>query len=540
MALSITPEIADKIGDPIWRLNNFYHINAKGQGKIPFKPFSYQQALLEEIFVKGRLNHIIIKVRRKGFSTLIGLICLDQALFTRDMRISIVDQTAADAEKKLDEIIRFAWIHAKWKDEIGLQIGTNDGAGQMSWTNGSRIYAGKNPRGGTNDILWCSEWGPIQHQDPVRSKKIKTGGLPSADDGLRIVETTWMGGKYGDLWELTRDAMEIPPEQKTPKDFWFHFAPWYDDPRNRLMGDISVIPEKVATYLERAEERLSMKFDDQQKIWYWQTDRTQGDDMGQEYPTFPEEAFTKAVPNAIFAKWIARARTESRMMAFKPERTIPIMTFWDIGMADLMAVFFIQVVGREIRLLKCYQNHHEEFSHYAQIIRQYERDTGAMFSAHYLPHDGNVKHLGADTRTKQLEDQKIGKVVRVKRNPKIWDSIDNVRDRMDMMWYNTEELELSPRIGDKDFPSALDCLEGFHSRPVESERNITNEPVHDITSHVVSALRTFGDAWTQGLIEGLPSLDGREPVTATSRRRLPTKAITSSRTSGGRSRRRNR
>ena len=524
----LTDEQKRNLHDPIWRISNLYHINAKGIGKRPFTPYVYQTDLLKEIFQENKLNHIIIKVRQKGFSTLFGIICLDQALFTKDFRCTLVDQTAADAEKKMTEIIRFAWENAKWADAMGLKLGRHDSAGMMSWEHGSIIYAGKRPRGGANDILWVSEWGPIQYNDPVRSKEIKTGGLPSALNGLRIVETTWMGGKHGDLWELTKDAMETAPENKTERDWWFHFAPWYDDPRNRLKGNLSAIDPDTMKYLEESEERLGFKFDDDQKVWYWKTKREQGDDMGQEYPTFAEEAFTKAVPDAIFAKWVAKARDEGRIMDFRVEKGVDVMTFWDIGKADLMAVWFIQVVSREIRLLKCYQNHHQTWAHYIDVIRRFERDHDVMCTKHFLPHDGARTSLRDGKSRKQILDEfGIGRFEVVKQPRSLWDSIDNVRDRMGSMYFNRQELSVSPRIDDKDYPSPMDCLETYHSRPVESGRVVTKEPVHDNTSHVCDALRTFGDAWAEGMIEGLPSRDGREPMGSRTpkMKQLPKQAI---------------
>ena len=256
--------------------------------------------------------------------------------------------------------------------------------------------------------------------------------------------------------------------------------------------------------------------------------------MNQEYPTFPEEAFTKAVPDAIFAKWLARARSEGRIMDFELEKNYPVYTFWDIGKADLMALVFIQVVAREIRVYTAYQNHHEDFPHYANYIRDFERTNGVICSDHYLPHDGSVVSLGNNGKTRKqiLESLGIGRVHVVKRPSSLWNSIDNLRDRLDgKMYLHATNMGTSPTIDGKDYPSAMDCLEGYHSRPVESGRVITNEPVHDNTSHIVAAFRTFADAWSDGMISDLPNRDGRhagrgqgKPV------EMPTQAVANSRT----------
>ena len=37
---------------------------------------------------------------------------------------------------------------------------------------------------------------------------ILTGAIPSAKDGLVVVETTWRGGRGGQLWDIVKKALE--------------------------------------------------------------------------------------------------------------------------------------------------------------------------------------------------------------------------------------------------------------------------------------------------------------------------------------------
>ena len=53
----------------------------------------------------------------------------------------------------------------------------------------STLFAGTHARGGANSFLWISEWGFVQCEDLRRSEEILTGAIPSAKDGIIIVET---------------------------------------------------------------------------------------------------------------------------------------------------------------------------------------------------------------------------------------------------------------------------------------------------------------------------------------------------------------
>jgi hypothetical protein len=88
----------------------------------------------------------------------------------------------------------------------------------------STMYAATHARGGSNSLLWISEWGYIQTTDLRRSEEILTGAIPSAKNGTIVVETTWRG-RGGHLWEIVKKALETPEEQKQPDDWRVVFFP---------------------------------------------------------------------------------------------------------------------------------------------------------------------------------------------------------------------------------------------------------------------------------------------------------------------------
>lgn len=144
-------------------------------------------------------------------------------------------ETTQSLEILLKNIVALAYdsLHAELKasflvdrtnaSEFGVRFHEYDSAQT------STMYAATHARGGSNSLLWVSEWGYIQATDLRRSEEILTGAIPSAKNGTIVVETTWRGGRGGHLWEIVKKALETPEEQKQPDDWRVVFFPWQND-----------------------------------------------------------------------------------------------------------------------------------------------------------------------------------------------------------------------------------------------------------------------------------------------------------------------
>ena len=170
---------------------------------IRFRPRPQQRAVLEMLFLHGHKRIIILKARQIGFSTLLGVVCCDQLCFNPGQQISLIDQTLEDARQKLKNIVVLAYDSMAAELRAGLPIiRSNTGEVCVKYTRfeeakASVLYAGTHSRGGSNSLVWVSEWGTIQATDIARSEEILTGALPSVGDGICVIESTWRGGRHG-------------------------------------------------------------------------------------------------------------------------------------------------------------------------------------------------------------------------------------------------------------------------------------------------------------------------------------------------------
>lgn len=469
--------------DPIWRVCNLYKIVDKQGHVIPFRPTPPQLQILEAIYLKKQRRHVILKARRMGFSTLIEIIIFDATYWGENLQASIVDLTQADASEKLNKKVKFAYEALPPAMREPLK---QDSAKIMEFQNKSSINAGKNARGGTNQWLHVSEWGPIAHEDPRRSEEIKTGALPSADEGHILVESTFKGGKGGHFYELIKKAQETPLELKTDKDFHFHFFPWYEDATHTLEGDPASISESCHEYLNGIEARIGRTFTAGQRLWYFKTALEQGIFMFREYPSLVEEAFKAPVDGSIYGDIISQLRSKGRIRTFEYDRSSPVFSTWDIGWADSTSIWLLQLVGFEVRVIWHTKQEHRTAAEMAHLMDA----TGIPVSAHYVPHDATSKSPGEGKNYKDaMTAAGLVNIIGVPRVTNIWDGINALRNLLHRCWFNVPACE-----------AGLSALEAYHTKDTASGGTVVKEPVHDWSSHDSSALRIFAEALELGMV----------------------------------------
>lgn len=476
------------LSDPVWRLTSgeLYKIApADGSGIQPFKPRPEQVAIIRAIFEEGATQILIPKARRLGMSTTLGIIAADCLLFRKGWQGSLIDQNAADASRKLDRIVRVAldnlpdWIKEKirWVKSNDSQITLDLGeTGERSF------YAGMNARGGSNDFLWVSEWGVIQHEDAKRSGRIRSGALPSARHGVTVVETTWAGGKGGDVWEL------LEPSLTGKADDWkVLFFPWWVDPRNA--DEHAVLDDAAAKYFTKIAPRLEREgiiLTHAQMRWWAKERRAQGIFMARENPTFLDECWSAPIKGAIYAEAIERARAEGRICSFPVDGSNLVHTSWDLGAPENTCVWYFQIVGREIRILDCDRGDKGTLTERAA----YMLAKGYNFGKHYLPHDAvQTERTGSNFLTELAKVLPAQSLATIPRTASVWIGINHALELFPALSFR------SPQCDD-----GLTALSAYRKR-VDGEGALqTDVPIHDWASHTGDAFRMMAEAHRAGLV----------------------------------------
>lgn len=119
--------------------SNFIHVVHPVRGKVPFKLFPYQRAVLRE-FITHRFN-IVLKFRQAGLTELIAMFCLWYAMFHPNKNIVIISIKETVAKKVLRKI---KYMYRNLPPHLQVQIvngkpGEHGTAMEMEFSNGSLI-----------------------------------------------------------------------------------------------------------------------------------------------------------------------------------------------------------------------------------------------------------------------------------------------------------------------------------------------------------------------------------------------------------------
>lgn len=479
--------------DPVWRIANLYQIKDRTGKFVPFVPKPEQRVLIWDLHVRKLKNIIDIKARRLGMSTyLVGIEGLDRTLFVNGHKGMLIDKTAIDARIKLKDMVRVAWdrldpkLKLAWKVNFAAEQVTALQAGKVKNDGESTFRVAVSGRGGEAHYLVVSEWGTIQFEDQSRSTEINSGAMEAAAFGTRVIETTWKGGKGGDVWAYVEKALQLPDEQKNPAyDWYIRFFPWYVDPEYALVGDYNRISPEVHAYLDTMERETGTTFTAQQRFWYWHKEGTARRTMKREYPTVLRECWEAPVEGAIYGEEIEKARTGGRIVDFQIDLTRPVDLFFDLGAPANTACWYIQHI----------EGVHHVIDYEAGLdltLRQriqHVKAKGFQIGTWYIPHDGGALQKGGISYQTELmaalrEANMPARVVIVPRTRSVWTGIDALLTRFRTLKFHATRTK-----------KGIECLEAYRRRPDPSrEGAFLDEVVNDWSNHSCDALRTFAEA----------------------------------------------
>ena len=86
---------------------------------------------------------------------------------------------------------------------------------------------------------------------------------------------------------------------------------------------------------------------------------------------------------------------EGRITNIAIDKDVRVQTAWDLGVSDSTAIWFIQCVGRERRLVDYYEASGVGLDHYAQVLHDKRIEHGWKYGDHYFPHDITVRELSS-------------------------------------------------------------------------------------------------------------------------------------------------
>ena len=185
----------------------------------------------------------------------------------------------------------------------------------------------------------------------------------------------------------------------------------------------------------------------------------------------------QTVDGAVFAKEIQLADLQERIGKVPYDPIKPVHVVFDLGWADATALWFVQFVGMETRLIRYFETSQETISAILAKMQTF----GYVFDTLWLPHDAENKTLAAAGRSIEEIVRSAGYKTRIIPRTPIADSINAARTIFANCWFD--------RINCAD---GLQCLRHYRYEVDPDTKQFSRTPLHDQYSHGADAFRMLG------------------------------------------------
>lgn len=462
--------------DKWYRLNNLYHITDEAGKDVLFKCNPVQERLFEEMWFRNN----ILKSRQHGITTFIDLYILDEVVFNSNIEAGIIAHRREDAEKIFRRKIKYPYDRLPdWIRENRKAV--TDSKSELTLSNGSSVFVSVSMRSGTVQYLHISEFGYICQKFPDRAHEIVTGAVEALHAGQILWIESTAAGKQGKHYEYCKIDQDIEKAGRklTKLDRKFHFFAWWEDPKNQL-EDAVPINQQMQNYFKDLKDKNGIGLTSEQKWWYVKKKQDLGDDIKKEHPSTPDEAFEATVEGAYFASQFRSIREEKRVCGVPIVDGVLVDTWWDLGLNDLMAIWFSQTVGREIHLVDYLEDSGEGFSYYAALLEEKRKARKFMYGRMVAPHDIGVRELGTG-KSRWAAAANLGiRFTHLPRIPSKMDSIEAARKILSVCWFDEEMCD-----------KGIARLENYRKQWDDHLGAWKNEPLHDENSNGADAFQTL-------------------------------------------------
>lgn len=194
-----------------------------------------------------------------------------------------------------------------------------------------------------------------------------------------------------------------------------------------------------------------------------------------------ECSFNAAVEGSYYGQIINTIEEKGHITRIERDDLCRSFVAWDLGMGDSTCLWVAQLVGKEVRLIDCVENHGQGLEWYVRWLQDNDYARWEQF----LPHDVEVRELGTGRSRKEVL-MEAGLNITVAPRLSVADGIQAVRRLLPRCWF------------DPKTKPGLDALRNYR-REHDEKRNVFYEkPLHDWASHYSDSFRYLAISLDEG------------------------------------------
>ena len=186
-------------------------------------------------------------------------------------------------------------------------------------------------------------------------------------------------------------------------------------------------------------------------------------------------SFKVPIAGAYYASQLIKAQDEGRIGKVPHEPSLPVDTYWDLGINDAMSIWFIQNIGMENRVIDYLEVNGEGL---VSVIKSLQ-DKPYVYGRHIAPHDIEVRELSTGKSRKEVA-KSLGIDFDVAPKLTLEDGIEAVRNILASCWFDEDKCR-----------RGLNALKSYHKEYDEKDKTYRNHPEHDWSSNGSDAFRYF-------------------------------------------------
>lgn len=198
----------------------------------------------------------------------------------------------------------------------------------------------------------------------------------------------------------------------------------------------------------------------------------------EEYLQEYECSFQAALVGAYYGSALDKVEAKNQITSVMFDPSVPVDTYWDLGISDTTAIWFAQQVGREVHLIDYLEDSGIGLQEYADKLKKGHR-ADYVYGEHWLPHDGAARELGTG-RSRQETLLKHGIKTNILPRHKLEDGINASRLLIPRCWFDTIKCE-----------RGLNALRNYERKWDSKNKIFSSRPLHNWASHGADAFRTM-------------------------------------------------
>lgn len=202
----------------------------------------------------------------------------------------------------------------------------------------------------------------------------------------------------------------------------------------------------------------------------------------EEYEQEYECSFAAALIGAYYGKYMNDLETKGQICEVPYDRNAVVDTYWDLGIGDSTAIWFIQQIASEVHVIDYIEISGKGLPDIVKEIKNKEY----AYGEHFIPHDGAARELGTGV-TRQETLRNLGIRTNIVTRQSVADGINSVRLALPKCWFDFEKCKLG-----------IAALKNYQRKWDNKAKMFVDKPMHDWSSHGSDAFRQFGLTFTPG------------------------------------------